>query len=329
MRSQRSLLRTMSLATAMLAATYVGCATQEDAGEMLSDGSGNSAGRTDAGSGGSASGAGTSPAGGVSGSSAQSQAGMAGVGSGPGIAGSSANVAGASGSNAMTGGSAGTSSAGTSSGGTSSGGAGGSTGAGSGGKAMGGTGTVQPDTTPPSTPGSLQTSAITSTSVTVSWNASTDNVAVTGYRLFNGNSEVTTLTGTIYTFKGLSAGKAYTFGVEAYDAADNESARATKSATTTAVAACDAGHTVATLSHGQGYTANGSACIELSVNQAWNPVNVLLEQTGGGTMSYSFKSCAGNGSGTIASVAHLFEGTNPACNFYVQLTGSGTVVYYD
>jgi chitinase len=235
-----------------------------------------------------------------------------------GSGGSPMSVAGGAGSS-TTGGSADAPSGGASSGGT----------AGAGGSATGGTGAVQPDSTPPSTPGSLQTSAITSTSVTVSWTASSDDVGVTGYRLFNGSAQVTTITGTIHTFKGLSPGTAYTFGVEAYDAADNNSARATKSATTTAAAACDAGSAVAKLAHGQSYTAAGSACIELTVNPAWNPVDVLLEQTGGGTLSYAYKSCTGEGSGTIDSVVHLFAGTNPACSFFVRLTGSGTVVYYD
>ncbi len=43
-----------------------------------------------------------------------------------------------------------------------------------------------PDTTPPSTPTGLATSAVAATSATLSWTASTDNVAVTGYRLFQG-----------------------------------------------------------------------------------------------------------------------------------------------
>lgn len=231
-----------------------------------------------------------------------------------GSGGSLANLAGAAGSSATTGGSAGAPS-----GGSSSGGKGGS----------GGTASVEPDTTAPSTPGSLEATAITSISVTVTWTASTDNVAVTGYRLFNGGTQVTTVTGTIYTFKGLSAGKAYTFGVEAYDAAENTSARATKAASTTGAPACDANSAVATLVHGQSYTASSSACIQLTVNPAWNPVDIVLEQTAGNALSYSYKSCTGNGNGTISPVVHLFTGNNPACNFFVQLTGSGTVAYYD
>jgi chitodextrinase len=232
-----------------------------------------------------------------------------------GVSGSSSG-AGTAGSNQSTAGSAGTSSGGTSAGGTS-------------GMGTAGTGVIEPDYTPPSAPGALQATSITSSSVTVTWNASTDNVGVTGYRLFNGNTEVTTTTGTIHTFKGLNASTSYTFGVEAYDAEDNTSTRSKKAATTSAAPACDAGSAVVTLSHGESYSVGSTACIELSVNQAWNPVNILLEQTDGGTISYTFNSCKGSGSGTISGVLKMYEGATPACNFFVRLSGSGSVTYYD
>lgn len=201
--------------------------------------------------------------------------------------------------------------------------AGGTGGGGSGGSA------ASPDTTAPSAPGALLANAITSSSITLSWNGSSDNVAVTGYRLFNGSTEVTTVTGTIYTFKGLNPATAYTLGVEAYDAADNTSARPTKAASTTAAPACNAGSSVATLAHGQSYAVTSTACIQLSVNPAWNPVDILLEQTEGAALSYTFTSCTGNGSGTISALVHLYEGNNPGCHFFVRLSGSGTVFYYD
>jgi hypothetical protein len=221
-----------------------------------------------------------------------------------------------------TGGSAGAATGGDSAGGSGNGG--------NSGASAGGTSTVQPDTTPPTTPGSLQTSAITMTSITLSWTASTDDIGLSGYRLFNGSTQVTTTTAVTHTFKNLTPGTAYTFGVEAFDAANNKSTRATKAATTSAPPACDkSASAVAKLSHGQTYTVSGSACLELSVNPAWNPVDVLLEQTAGNGLTYAYKSCTKNGSGTIASVVHLFTGNNPGCNFFVQLTGNGTVAYYD
>ena len=94
------------------------------------------------------------------------------------------------------------------------------------------------DTTPPSTPTGLATSNLAQTSVSLSWTASTDNVGVTGYRLFVNGTQVGTATGTSYSFGGLTCATTYTLGVAAYDAAVNVSGTATKSVTT---AACTGG----------------------------------------------------------------------------------------
>ncbi len=82
------------------------------------------------------------------------------------------------------------------------------------------------DTTPPSTPTNLAQSGSTTTSVTVSWTASTDNVGVTGYTLYVNGAQVGTTTGTSATATGLTCGTAYTVAVDAYDAAGNHSAKA-------------------------------------------------------------------------------------------------------
>ncbi|GGK76604.1 chitinase [Sphaerisporangium melleum] len=80
------------------------------------------------------------------------------------------------------------------------------------------------DTTAPSAPGSLRSTATTSTSVSLAWNASTDNVGVTGYNVYRGSTLVTTVTGTTYTDGGLTANTAYSYTVKARDAAGNVSA---------------------------------------------------------------------------------------------------------
>jgi chitodextrinase len=81
------------------------------------------------------------------------------------------------------------------------------------------------DTTPPSAPGNVRATGATQTSVTVAWNAATDNVAVTGYGLYRNGSAAGTTTATSTTFTGLACGTTYSFGVEAYDAANNRSPR--------------------------------------------------------------------------------------------------------
>src|SRR4051812_23448254 len=79
------------------------------------------------------------------------------------------------------------------------------------------------DTTAPSVPGSLRVTATTSGSVSLAWNASTDNVGVAGYDLYRGGVLAGTATGTSGTVSGLSASTAYTFTVKARDAAGNAS----------------------------------------------------------------------------------------------------------
>lgn len=80
------------------------------------------------------------------------------------------------------------------------------------------------DTTAPTAPASLAAAGTTSTSTNLTWAASTDNVAVTGYNVYNGTTLVTTVTGLAYTVTGLTASTAYTFTVKAKDAAGNLSA---------------------------------------------------------------------------------------------------------
>ena len=88
------------------------------------------------------------------------------------------------------------------------------------------------DTTPPSVPAALQITASSGTSVTISWNPSTDNTAVTGYTMFRNGASVGTTSPAAYTYTGLACGTTYTLGVEAFDAAGNRSARASIGAAT-------------------------------------------------------------------------------------------------
>ena len=77
------------------------------------------------------------------------------------------------------------------------------------------------DTTAPTAPTSLVASGTTTTSTNLSWTASTDNVGVTGYDVYQGATLKATVTGTTYSVTGLTAGTAYTFSVKAKDAAGN------------------------------------------------------------------------------------------------------------
>jgi chitodextrinase len=80
------------------------------------------------------------------------------------------------------------------------------------------------DTVAPSAPTALAASGTAQTTTNLSWTASTDNVGVTGYDVYQGATLLGTVTGTTYNVTGLTASTAYTFSVKAKDAAGNISA---------------------------------------------------------------------------------------------------------
>jgi uncharacterized delta-60 repeat protein len=80
------------------------------------------------------------------------------------------------------------------------------------------------DTTAPTTPtGLTATFNIATSAIDLSWTAATDNVAVTGYRIFRdgGPAPINTINGTTFSDAGLSG--THSYRVSAIDAAGNES----------------------------------------------------------------------------------------------------------
>jgi len=136
------------------------------------------------------------------------------------------------------------------------------------------------DTQAPTAPGALHImGAPTASSLMLMWNASTDNVGVSGYRIYNGSTLVTTVAGTatFYTVTGLSASTAYTFNVRAIDAAGNVSAASTVSGTTAAAStaapwAANTAYTTGTL---VSYNGSTYECRQPHTSLVgWEPSNV-------------------------------------------------------
>jgi lysophospholipase L1-like esterase len=91
--------------------------------------------------------------------------------------------------------------------------------------------TSPPDITPPTVPGTPVATAVTSTSVSLSWTASVDNVGVAGYDIFRASgtsggtfASVGTSTTNSFTNTGLTAATTFRYQVRARDAAGAVSA---------------------------------------------------------------------------------------------------------
>jgi fibronectin type 3 domain-containing protein len=84
-----------------------------------------------------------------------------------------------------------------------------------------------PDTIPPSVPGNVKATLAGNTlQVNLSWNASTDNLGVTGYTIYRNGTKVTTVgpSTLTYTDSAVAGNTTYSYTVDAFDAAGNHSA---------------------------------------------------------------------------------------------------------
>ena len=82
---------------------------------------------------------------------------------------------------------------------------------------------AQDDPIPPTAPKNLRSPAQTANSITLNWDASTDNVGVTRYEVYSGGAKVGDSTTTSATIGGLKANTEYKFTVKAFDAVGNAS----------------------------------------------------------------------------------------------------------
>jgi len=95
--------------------------------------------------------------------------------------------------------------------------------------------TTLADTSPPTVPGNLTAAATGSSSISLGWTASTDNVGVAGYTIYrNGAIAGTVGTGTLsYLDTGLQPSTSYSYTVDAFDGAGNHSGLSNVASATT------------------------------------------------------------------------------------------------
>lgn len=96
------------------------------------------------------------------------------------------------------------------------------------------------DTTPPSTPGNVRTAAVSPSQIDVSWDASSDNLSVSGYKLYRDGVEVASVSGIGYQDTGRQPSTTYKYRVSAFDAAGNSSPQSAEASGTTLAGALPA-----------------------------------------------------------------------------------------
>jgi chitodextrinase len=171
-----------------------------------------------------------------------------------------------------------------------------------------------PDTQAPTTPSGLMATPVSSSRINLTWNASTDNVGVTGYNVYRGGSLLTSVTTPAFNNTGLSASTQYCYTISAYDGSNNESSQSTFVCATTPALPDTQAPTVPA-----GLAANAVAPNQ--INLTWNASTDNVGVTGynvyrGGTLFTSVTAPALNNAGLSASTQYCYtvsayDGANP------------------
>ena len=191
------------------------------------------------------------------------------------------------------------------------------------------------DTQAPSTVTNLTIPSKTTNSISLTWNASTDNVAVTSYDVYMNGSLKSNVTSTSTTITGLNPSTNYSFYVKAKDAAGNTSANsstvsATTNAGTTPPTNCvnETFETIPT-SSASSYTTktwtNGGITWTATDSRSDQTIsNKAITVRDGSLKSSSFS----NGITSLTVTTQLkFSGTNGTFNVFVNGVNVGTIPY--
>jgi hypothetical protein len=172
------------------------------------------------------------------------------------------------------------------------------------------------DTTPPTAPGTLTAQASTSASIALAWQAASDNVGVTGYRVHrNGNLVGTTgATARSYTDTGLAASTTYNYAAYAIDAAGNVSPASNTASATTLAASTGSNFDVTSMVLVN--ASNGAVIRTLAANDTLSLGNLgapsvsIQALTSSGAKSVKFESAAAGVSRTEGNAPWAFLGNS-------------------
>jgi subtilisin family serine protease len=155
----------------------------------------------------------------------------------------------------------------------------------------------------PTTPTGLSSSSITETTFTLSWNAASDNVAVTGYDVYQNGGLIGSVSGISANITGLTASTTYAMTVKAKDAAGNISNVSSSLNVTTATPPDTEAPTTPT-------SLVSSSITQTSFTLAWNAATDNVGVTGYDV--YQNGSSIGSVTGTSANITGLTASTTYA-----------------
>ena len=89
------------------------------------------------------------------------------------------------------------------------------------------------DTQTPSIPTNFSATSISSSQINLAWNASTDNVGVTGYKVYRNGNQIALTSSLSFSDTGLVASTLYSYTVSSYDASNNNSSQTSVVSATT------------------------------------------------------------------------------------------------
>ncbi|GAB6989702.1 fibronectin type III domain-containing protein [Paenibacillus pini] len=158
------------------------------------------------------------------------------------------------------------------------------------------------DTQPPSTPTNVTATSKSATSVNLSWTASTDNVAVTGYTVSYGSQSLN-VAGTTAAITGLTPDTSYVFTVKAKDAKGNLSAASTALTVKTDAASTGGDQTAPTAPTNLQVSAKTATSVSLSWTASTDNIGVT-----GYTVTYGSSTI--NVTGTTTTISGLTANTS-------------------